>query len=195
MHGNIFIFRTGAIHRRSSSSCTADSIMELKWSVSEYRDKLLHRLGDLVAMNLTKALRIVLDQLKCGLRVVCLGKALWKPIRPERHTTKLWGLTSWCCKLCGVLLSSFISSVAEAYVYCHVNICKMAATDELMTHRSAELIRYLDQDKIRKLQHNFVKNKQDHANFVFLWQVMVTIHSCNTQELIVMASGISTYPD
>jgi len=57
--------------------------MELKWSVPQYRDKLLHHLGGLhVAMNFTEAIGDPEDSF--GLAEVWV----------KRHTTKLSGLTS-----------------------------------------------------------------------------------------------------
>ena len=81
-------------------------LMELKWSLLQYQDKLFPRLGGLhVSMHFLKA---IWDHMNgSGLADVwgemgLLGPGAVELVLQERHTTNLWEHTNWFCKSSGV---------------------------------------------------------------------------------------------
>ena len=150
-------------------------LMELKWSLPQYQDKLIPRLGGLhVSMNFLKAigdhvngsgLADVWGEMGLlgpgAVELVLAGKAYNKAMRAHKLTLQaLWRL----------LMPSLLAFVAEADADCHACISRMAADDDSQT--IPELITFLDQDKFRKLLADFVESRSDVVNFSFWWQYM-----------------------
>ena len=150
-------------------------VMELKWSVDEYRDKLIPRLGGLhTAMNFLKAIGdhmagagLAEVWLESGLlgegavQLVLSGKAYNKAMRAHKLTLQaLWRL----------LLPTFLLFAAESDKKCHDEVSAMAADDNPET--IPELITCLKQERFHKLLKDFIESKSDDVNFVFWWNYM-----------------------
>ena len=149
--------------------------MELKWSLPQYQDNLIPRLGGLhVSMNFLKAIGDHMNGSgladvwgEMGLlgpgavELVLAGNSYNRAMRAHKLTLQaLWRL----------LIPSFLSIVAEADADCHACLSRMAADDDSQT--IPELITFLDQDKFRKLLAGFVESRSDVVNFSFWWQYM-----------------------
>jgi hypothetical protein len=160
-------------------------LMELKWSVEEYRDKLIPRLGGLhTAMNFLKAIGdhmagsgLAEVWLESGLlgegavQLVMSGKAYNKAMRAHKLTLQaLWR----------ILLPAFLSLVEESDKDFHDEMVAMAADDE--PESIPELITGLKSERFHKLLKDFVESKSNDVNFVFWWSYMdmVSIHSRTT---------------
>ena len=150
-------------------------LMELKWYLPQYQDKLIPHLGGLhVWMNFLKAIgdhmngsRLADVWGEMGLlgpgavELDLAGKAYNKAMRAHKRTLQaLWRL----------LMPNLLSCVAEADVDCHACLSRMAADDDSQT--VPELITCLDQDKFWKLLAGFVESRSDVVNFSFWWQYM-----------------------
>ena len=109
-------------------------LMELKWSVEKYRDKLIPRLGGLhTAMNFLKAIgdhmagsglaEVWLESGMLGegaLQLAMSGKAFNKAMRAHKLTLQaMWQ----------ILLPKFIRFAAESDKECHDEVSAMAAGD------------------------------------------------------------------
>ena len=150
-------------------------LMELKWSVEEYQDKLIPRLGGLhTAMNFLKAIGdhmagsgLAEVWLEAGLlgegavQLVLSGKAYNKAMRAHKLTLQaLWRL----------LLPTFLLFAAESDKECHDEVSAMAADENL--ERIPELITCLTKERFQKLLKDFIASKCDEVNFVFWWNYM-----------------------
>lgn len=150
-------------------------LMELKWSVEEYQDKLIPRLGGLhTAMNFLKAIGdhmagsgLAEVWLESGLlgegavQLVMFGKAYNKAMRAHKLTLQaLWR----------ILLPAFLSFAEESDKDCHDEVAAMAAADE--PESIPQLITSLKSERFHKLLNDFVESKSDDVNFVFWWSYM-----------------------
>ena len=150
-------------------------LMELKWSVQEYKDKLFPRLGGLhTAMKFLKAIGdhmsgcgLVEVWLESGLlgegaaQLVLSGKAYNKAMRAHKLTLQaLWQ----------ILLPAFLLFAEESDKDCYDDIVSMAAIDDL--ENIPALIASLKSEQFQKLLKDFVKSKSSDVNFVFWWGYM-----------------------
>lgn len=150
-------------------------LMELKWYVEEYRDKLIPRLGGLhTAMNFLKTIGdhmagsgLAEVWLECGLlgegavQLVLSGKAYSKAMRAHKLTVQaLWRL----------LLPTFLLFAAESNKECYDEVSAMAADDN--PERIPELIACLRQEMFHIVLKDFVASRSDDVNFVFWWNYM-----------------------
>ena len=169
--------------------------MELKWSLPQFQDKLIPRLGGLhVSMNFLKAIGDHMNGSglagvwgEMGLlgpgvvELVLAGKAYNKAMRAHKLTLQaLWRL----------LMPSLLSFVAEADADCHACLSRMAADDDSQT--IPELITFLDQDKFRKswlvlLKVGLMLSTSASGGSICIWSQ----YCCSTLELSVMTSGNS----
>ena len=170
MHGNILTLWTGTYSRHSRPLEALYYRPELKWSLPQYQDKLIPRLGGLhVSMNFLKAIGDHMNGSgladvwgEMGLlgpgavELVLAGSAYNRAMSAHKLTLQaLWRL----------LMPSLLSIVAEVDADCHARLSRMAADDDAQT--IPELITFLDQDKFRKLPAGFVESRSDVVNFSF----------------------------
>ena len=149
-------------------------LMELKWSLPQYQDKLIPRLGGLpVSMNFLKAigdhiygsgLADVWGRLDClGRRCrTCSGR---KGIRQSYESTQTDSASPLASPDAKPPLICCRGGRGLSCLY-----FKMAADDDSQT--IPKLITFLDQDKFRKLLAGFVESRSDVVNFSFWWQYM-----------------------
>ena len=150
-------------------------LMELKWAVPEYQNKLIPRLGGLhVAMNFLKTTGDHMDSsglaevwVESGLlgqgtlERVLVGKAYNKAMRAHKLTLQvLWRL----------LMPTLLSFVAETDKECHDEVYSMAADDN--PEQIPALISCLKQGRFQKLLEDFVESKSEDVNFLFWWRYM-----------------------
>lgn len=150
-------------------------LMELKWSVEEYRDKLIPRLGGLhTAMNFLKAIGdhmagsgLAEVWLESGLlgegavQLVLTGKAYNKAMRAHKLTLQaLWR----------IFLPTFLLFAAESDKEGHDEVSAMAVDDN--PEIIPELITYLKQERFDKILKDFIASKSDDVNFIFWWNYM-----------------------
>ena len=150
-------------------------LMELKWSVENYRDKLIPRLGGLhTAMNFLKAIgdhmagsglgEVWLESGLLGegaVQLVMAGKAYNKAMRAHKLTLQaLWR----------ILLPKFLLYAEESDKECHDGVAAMAADED--QERIPELITRLKEERFHRLLQDFVESKSNDVNFVFWWRYM-----------------------
>ena len=149
-------------------------LMELKWSVEEYKEKLIPRLGGLhTAMNFLKVIGdhmagsgLAEVWIESGLlgegaaHLVLSGKAYTKAMRAHKLTLQaLWR----------ILMPSFLAFLDEKDNELHSKLVEMINdTPERIT----ELISCLKQDCSSKVLNQFIKSKSDDVNFTFWWNYM-----------------------
>ena len=168
------------------------TLMELKWSVQEYKDKLIPRLGGLhTAMNFLKSMG---DHMSgCGLVEVWLESGLlgegaaqlvlsgkdYKAMRA--HKFKLQALWQ-------ILLPVFLVFVKVSVKDCYDDIASLTAIDDL--ENIPLLISSLKAEWFQKLLKDFIETKSTNVNFVFWWSYMdmVSIY-CSSLGLNGMVSG------
>lgn len=150
-------------------------LMELKWCVEEYQDKLYPRLGGLhTAMNFLKAIgdhmagsglaEVWLESGILGegaIQLVMSGKAYNKAMRAHKLTVQaLWR----------VLLPAFLSFAEELDKNCFDAVAAMVADEDI--ENIPELIATLKSEGFQKLLENFVESKSNDVNFIFWWDYM-----------------------
>ena len=150
-------------------------LIELKWCVPEYRNKLIPRLGGHhISMNFLKAIGDHMDGsglaevwVESGLlgqgtvERILAGKAYNKGMRAHKLTLQaLWHIVA----------PTFLLFVAEVDRECHDQLSNMAADDN--RERILEMITFLMQDKFHKLMKEFVDSKSEDVNFIFWWRYM-----------------------
>ena len=149
-------------------------LMELKWSVADYKEKLIPRLGGLhIAMNFLKVIGdhmagsgIAELWLESGLlgegaiQLVLSGKAYNKGMRAHKLTVQaLWR----------ILMPTFLSFAAESDVECHDEVSAMVKTDS--PEQIAELIALLKQDRFHMLLQEFIRSKSGDVKLPLLVEV------------------------
>ena len=144
--------------------------MELKWSLPQYQDKLIPRLGGLhVSMNFLKAIGDHMNG--SGVADVWWKMELLGPDAVElvlagnAYNRAMRALKLILQALWRLLMPSLLSIVAEADANCHACVSRIAADDDSQT--IPELITFLDRDKFRKLLAGFVDSRSDVVNFSF----------------------------
>jgi len=150
-------------------------LMELKWRVPEYQNKLIPRLGGLhISMNFLKAIADHMDGsglaevwVDSGLlgqgtvELVRAGKAYNKGMRAHKLTLQaLWRIVA----------PTFLVFVAEMDKECHDQLSKMAV--DANPEQIPEMITFLMQEQFNKLMKDFVDSKSEDVNFIFWWRYM-----------------------
>ncbi|KAJ8893112.1 hypothetical protein PR048_005695 [Dryococelus australis] len=131
-------------------------LMEIKWSVPEYLEKLIPCLRGLhISMNFIKAI----GQHMGAVELVLARKAYNMNMRAHKHTLQaLWR----------ILVATFLSYFAEADNDYHTELFTLG--DDETSERIPELVSLLMQERIQKLLADFIESKSEDVNFIFWWQ-------------------------
>ncbi|KAJ8886123.1 hypothetical protein PR048_012332 [Dryococelus australis] len=150
-------------------------LVELKWSVPEYQEKLIPCLGGLhISMHFIKAIGqhtggsgLAEVWLKSGLlgqgavERVLAGNAYNKIMRAHKLTLQA---------LQRILVPKFPLYIAEADNEYHTKL--FALVNDETPKRIPELVSLLMQERVRKLLADFIESKSEDVNFIFWWQYM-----------------------
>ena len=180
-------------------------LMELKWCVAEYKDKLIPRLGGLhISMNFLKAIGDHMNGsglnevwVESGLlgqgtaSLVLSGKAYNKGMRAHKLTVQaLWR----------ILVPTFLSYVAETDKDFHTELLAILSNET--PEKTPEIVTFLMQERFQKYFKHLFETKSENVNFVFWWQYMDMVsiqlsfleHSAKVSGTFMLTPSVRCYP-